>query len=53
MVIEKSQDEIEQIIAIVYLSNLSEGMKPFVIGCIFDLLPYKEHCSFPVQINFG
>lgn len=34
MVIEKSQDEIEQIIALVHSSNLPEGMKPFVIGCI-------------------
>ncbi|WP_273198967.1 MULTISPECIES: IS66 family transposase [Legionella] len=34
MVIEKSQDEIEQIIASVHSSNLSEGTKLFVIGCI-------------------
>lgn len=34
MIIEKSQDEIERIIALVQLSNLPEGTKLFVIGCI-------------------
>ncbi|HAT8773727.1 TPA: hypothetical protein F8R78_07780 [Legionella pneumophila] len=33
IVIEKSQEEIEQIIALVHSSNLPEGTKPFVIGC--------------------
>lgn len=34
IVIEKSQEEVEQIIALVHSSNLPEGTKPFVIGCI-------------------
>lgn len=34
MVVEKSQEEIEQIVALVRSSNLPEGTKPFVIGCI-------------------
>ncbi len=34
MVIEKSSDEVEQIVALVLSSNLPEGTKPFVIGCI-------------------
>jgi hypothetical protein len=34
IVIEKSQEEVEQIVALVYSSNLPEGTKPFVIGCI-------------------
>ncbi len=33
-VIEKSQEEIEEIITLVQSSNLPEGLKPFVIGCI-------------------
>jgi len=34
IVIEKSQEEIEQSIALVRSSNLPEGTKTFVIGCI-------------------
>ena len=34
IVIEKSQEEVEQIVALVQSSNLPEGTKPFVIGCI-------------------
>src|SRR5687768_3126215 len=34
IVIEKSSDEVEQIVALVRSSNLPEGTKPFVIGCI-------------------
>jgi transposase len=34
IVIEKSQEDVEQIIALVHSSNLPEGTKPFVIGCI-------------------
>ena len=34
MVIEKSQEEVEQIVALVQSSNLSDEVKPFVIGCI-------------------
>ncbi|KGP62323.1 hypothetical protein EP47_01765 [Legionella norrlandica] len=34
IVIEKSQEEVEQIIALVHSSNLPEGTKSFVIGCI-------------------
>lgn len=34
IVIEKSFDEVKQIVALVRSSNLSEGTKPFVIGCI-------------------
>jgi hypothetical protein len=34
IVIEKSQEEVEQIVALVHSSNLPEGTKPFVIGCI-------------------
>ena len=34
IVIEKSQEEVEQIVALVHSSNLPEGIKPFVIGCI-------------------
>lgn len=34
IVIEKSQEEVEQIIALVRSSNLPEGTKPFVIGFI-------------------
>ena len=34
IVIEKSQEEVEQIVALVHASNLPEGTKPFVIGCI-------------------
>ncbi|QEY52049.1 hypothetical protein [Legionella longbeachae] len=34
IVIEKSQEEVEQIVALVRSSNLPEGKKPFVIGCI-------------------
>lgn len=33
-VIEKSQEEIEQIVALVQASNLPEDIKPFVVGCI-------------------
>lgn len=33
IVIEKSSDEVEQIVALVRASNLPEGTKPFVIGC--------------------
>lgn len=32
IVIEKSQEEVEQIVALVHASNLPEGTKPFVIG---------------------
>ncbi|WP_245614323.1 hypothetical protein [Legionella massiliensis] len=32
--IEKSQEEIEEVIALVESSNLREEIKPFVIGCI-------------------
>ena len=34
IVIEKSQEEVEQMVAFVQSSNLPEGTKPFVIGCI-------------------
>ena len=34
IVIEKSQEDVDQIIALVHSSNLPEGTKPFVIGCI-------------------
>jgi transposase len=34
IVIEKSQEEVEQIVSLVHSSNLPEGTKPFVIGCI-------------------
>jgi hypothetical protein len=34
IVIEKSQEEVDQIVAMVRSSNLPEGTKPFVIGCI-------------------
>lgn len=34
IVIEKSQEEVEQIVALVHASNLPEETKPFVIGCI-------------------
>jgi hypothetical protein len=34
IVIEKSQEDVEQIITLVHSSNLPEGTKPFVIGCI-------------------
>jgi len=37
--IEKSSDEVEQIIALVHSSNLPEETKPFVIGCI-NLAPW-------------
>ncbi|WP_278043666.1 IS66 family transposase [Legionella cincinnatiensis] len=33
-VIEKSQEDVDQIIALVHSSNLPEGTKPFIIGCI-------------------
>lgn len=33
-VIEKSQEEIEQIITLVQTSDLPEDIKPFVVGCI-------------------
>ncbi|HHT0592347.1 TPA: hypothetical protein ACTXXA_000857 [Legionella anisa] len=33
-IIEKSQDEIEEIITLVQSSNIPEELKPFVIGCI-------------------
>lgn len=34
IVIEKSQEDVEQIVALVHSSNLPEGTKPFVVGCI-------------------
>ena len=34
IVIEKSQEDFDQIIALVRSSNLPDGTKPFVIGCI-------------------
>ncbi|WP_244940996.1 hypothetical protein [Legionella sainthelensi] len=34
IVIEKSQEDVDQIIALVHSSNLPEGIKPFVIECI-------------------
>lgn len=34
MVIEKTQEEVEQVIVLVRSSNLPEGTKTFVIGCI-------------------
>ncbi|HFD8252106.1 TPA: hypothetical protein ACMWW0_003246 [Legionella pneumophila] len=34
IIIEKSQEDVDQIIALVHSSNLPEGTKPFVIGCI-------------------
>ncbi|WP_258956787.1 hypothetical protein [Legionella sainthelensi] len=34
IVIEKSQEDVDQIIALVHSSTLPEGTKPFVIGCI-------------------
>ncbi|CDZ76806.1 Transposase [Legionella massiliensis] len=34
IIIEKSQEEVEQIVALVHSSNLPERTKPFVIGCI-------------------
>ncbi|KTD54790.1 hypothetical protein Lsan_3439 [Legionella santicrucis] len=38
IVIEKSQEDVEQIIALVHSSNLPEGTKPFVIGYSLGLL---------------
>ncbi|HHT0595014.1 TPA: hypothetical protein ACTXXA_003643 [Legionella anisa] len=34
IVIEKSQEEVEQVVVLVHSSNLHEGKKTFVIGCI-------------------
>ncbi|AGH55422.1 hypothetical protein [Legionella pneumophila] len=43
IVIEKSSDEVEQIVALVRSSNLPEGTKPFVIGCINRDFAAKKH----------
>ncbi len=60
IVIEKSQEEIEQITALVQSSNLLQDIKPFVIGCINlaswiprALVEHKITVSNLKQLIFG
>ncbi|WP_131794628.1 hypothetical protein [Fluoribacter gormanii] len=60
IVIEKSQEDVDQIIALVHSSNLPEGTKPFVIGCthltswlLRALVEHKITLSNLKQLIFG